>query len=127
MKYAMIINNEESKLSKCRTPQEFKNEIKRRKEERNTEKSFKIIVLLTIIIMILFGWSLYQKTHEIRYCEVITISEKDICVEHPNGNLYRYIIEETETYKTGEFVEVCFDELSDWNKYYFIRYVKKLK
>lgn len=95
--------------------------IKRRMKTRKKLRKERRFAMLLLIVVTLFGVSIYNKTHTERKCIITNIQGSVITVEHPNGLEYSFEMEE---YEKGEVVPVIFDELTDWEKNYKINSIK---
>ena len=86
--------------------------------------------VITTLLVGTMGIGLYTKTHRIRECEVFSINEESITVIHPNGLDYMYYHYDDalpNRIQEGDYIEVSFDEMQDWEKYYRINGLKEVK
>lgn len=86
--------------------------------------------VITTLLVGTMGMGLYTKSHMIRQCRVFAVDEEFITVTHPNGLDYKYYhYDDTlpNRIQEGDYIEVSFDEMQDWEKYYRINKLKEVK
>lgn len=99
------------------------------RKEAKVRRGITMGVITTLLVGTMWG-TLYTKSHRIRECEVFSINEESITVIHPNGLDYMYYHYDDalpNRVKEGDYIEVSFDEMHDWEKYYSINELKKVK
>ena len=95
--------------------------IERRRKTRKKLKEERKHAILLLIVFILFGVLIYNKTHTKRECVITDIQGSTITVKHPNDLEYSFT---TKEYKKGDVVTVYVDELTDWEKNYKINSIQ---
>ena len=99
------------------------------KKQAKVRRCITIGVLTTLLVGTMWG-ALYTKTHRIRQCRVFAVSENSIIVTHPNGLEYKYYHYDNtlpNRIQEGDYIEVSFDELQDWEKYYIVNELEKVR
>ena len=96
--------------------------IQKNKRERRNKRIFGVIAF--ILASILFITPLYMKANKLRECTIHSIEGNIIVVRHPNDKLYSFITDTPKQFEEDTMITVIFDELTDWNKHYYIKGVK---
>lgn len=99
------------------------------RKEAKVRRGITMSVITTLLVGTMWG-TLYTKSHKIRECEVFSINEESITVIHPNGLDYMYYhYDDTlpNRVKEGDCIEVSFDEIQDWEKYYIVNGLEEVK
>lgn len=99
------------------------------RKEAKARRGITMGVITTLLVGTMWG-TLYTKAHRIRQCRVFAVSEDSIIVTHPNGLEYKYYhYDDTlqNRVKEGDYIEVSFDEMQDWEKYYIVNGLEEVR
>lgn len=76
-----------------------------------------IVVIMTSIILCGQLWS---KSHKTYICNIDFVNDSIVYVTHPNGLEYGVVVENPEAYQNENTAKVVFNQLTDWEKNYYI-------
>lgn len=96
--------------------------IQKNKRERRNKRIFSVIAF--VIALGLFITPLYMKANKARECAIHSIEGNTIIVRHPNDKLYSFTTDTPKQFEKDTMITVIFDELTDWDKNYYIKGVK---
>lgn len=97
-------------------------QIQKNKRERRNKRIFGVIAF--IVALSIFIIPLHMKANKARECAIHSIEGNTIIVRHPNDKLYSFTTDTPEQFEEDTMITVIFDELTDWDKNYYIKGVK---
>ena len=97
-----------------------------RKEKMKRRRRLFFVILIVVLVATL-GGGMYEKIHHVEYCKVLNVVENTIFVRHSNGLTYMVAVEDPENYQDVETAKVVFNQLTDWEKYYYIKDISPIK
>ena len=83
--------------------------------------------ILVVAFVATLGGGMYSKYHHVEECEVLNVVENVIYVKHSNGLTYSVAVKDPENYQDTKTVKVVFNQLTDWEKYYYIKDISPIK
>ena len=86
-----------------------------------------VSVILVVALVATLGVGMYSKYHHVEECEVLNVVENVIYVKHSNGLTYSVAVKDPENYQDTKTVKVVFNQLTDWEKYYYIKDISPIK
>ena len=93
--------------------------MSRRKEQMKRRRRFFSMFLIVAIIATI-GGGVYSKIHHVESCEILNVVENTVYVKHANGLTYAVDVKDPEVYQDIDTAKVIFDQLTDWEKNYYI-------
>ena len=100
--------------------------MSRRKEQMKRRRRFFSMFLIVAIIATI-GGGVYSKMHHVENCKALNVVNNTVFVAHSNGLTYSVVVEDTENYQDVETAKVVFNQLTDWEKYYYIKDISPIK
>ena len=97
-----------------------------RKEQMKRRRRFFSALLIAALIVAL-GGGVYLKTNHVENCKVLNVVENTVFVKHSNGLTYMVAVSDPENYQDVETAKVVFNQLTDWEKYYYIKDISPIK
>ena len=97
-----------------------------RKEQMKRRRRFFSALLIAALIVAL-GGGVYLKTNHVENCKVLNVVNNTVFVAHSNGLTYSVVVEDPEDYQDVETAKVVFNQLTDWEKYYYIKDISPIK
>ena len=77
--------------------------------------------------MATMGGGMYEKMHHVEYCKVLNVVDNTVFVRHSNGLTYAVAVSDPELYRDTDTAKVVFNQLTDWEKYYYIKDISPIK
>lgn len=71
----------------------------------------KSLLVVGLVVMMVLGFTSYDKAHTVRNCRVIQEADKVVTVLHPNGEYYDFFTYDSNLYKEDTIIKVSFNEL----------------
>ena len=96
--------------------------IRKNKIERRNKRIFGVIAF--IVALSIFIIPLHMKANTPRECIIHSVEGNTVIVRHPNDKLYSFTTDTPEQFEEDTMITVVFDELTDWDKNYYIKGVK---
>ena len=84
-------------------------------------------VVLVVVLVATMGGGMYEKMHHVEYCKVLNVVDNTVFVRHSNGLTYAVAVSDPELYWDTETAKVIFDQLTDWDKNYYIKDISPIK
>ena len=97
-----------------------------KKEQMQRRRRFFSALLIAALIVAL-GGGVYLKTNHVENCKVLNVVNNTVFVAHSNGLTYSVVISDPENYQDVETAKVIFDQLTDWDKNYYIKDISPIK
>lgn len=85
---------------------------------RRRRMFFKSLLVLGLSITAIVA--LWNKTHKTYICDISFVNDSIVYVTHPNGLEYGVVVKNPEAYQDGNTAKVVFNQLTDWEKNYYI-------
>ena len=99
--------------------------MSRKKMMMRRRRFFSALLIAALIVAL--GGGIYKKMHHIEYCQVLNVMNNTVFVRHSNGLTYMVVVEDPSSYVIGQTTKVVFDQLTDWEKNYYIRDISPIK
>ena len=100
--------------------------MSRKKMMLKRRRRFFSVILVAILVATL-GGGVYLKSHHVETCQVLNVVNNIVYVKHSNGLTYSVAVEDPETYRDTDTATVVFNQLTDWEKYYYIKDISPIK
>ena len=84
-------------------------------------------VVLVVVLVATMGGGVYSKMHHVEYCKVLNVVDNTVFVRHSNGLTYAVAVSDPELYRDTDTAKVVFDQLTDWETYYYITDISPIK
>ena len=97
-----------------------------KKEMMQRRRKFFSVVSVVVLVAIM-GGGMYEKMNHVENCKVLNVVENTVFVKHSNGLTYMVAVSDPENYRDIETARVVFDQLTDWEKYYYIKDISPIK
>lgn len=92
---------------------------------KRRRRFFSVILAATLIVAL--GGGVYSKINHVETCQVLNVVESTVYVKHSNGLTYSVTVNDPETYRDTKTARVVFDQLTDWDKNYYIKDISPIK
>ena len=97
-----------------------------RKEQMERRRRLFFVIFIVVLVTTL-GGGMYEKMNHVENCKVLNVVENTVFVKHSNGLTYMVAVSDPENYQDVETARVVFDQLTDWEKYYYITDISPIK
>lgn len=99
--------------------------MSKREMMKRRRRFFSVILAATLIVAL--GGGVYSKINHVENCKVLNVIEDTVYVKHSNGLTYSVTVSDPELYRDTEIAKVVFNQLTDWEKYYYIKDISPIK